>query len=235
MNLKACFCGIALLLSFLVPSTVLAQGYDMGVIKGTNGCGGRPEYSVFIDNEDTNNVNTRSGWIGGITSDKNTTLRFCAVNSWEFASVPGGPYMLISLTPGFCPRGGMVQRIVDCENSRPTCNSNIPGVILDSASKDLALTFCHFPQDSFSFNGFPFYGFTYGVFAPSSFSGALGTGYVYMDDQQAGITGDNQNYWCDAIDGVYDGSACSGLSDDRNYFNSLTGGHNTGFRLIRAR
>lgn len=235
MNLKARFCGVALLSSFLVPSAVLAQTYDMAVIKGTDGCGGRPEYSVYIDNEDSNNANNRSGWLGGIVSNTNTTLRFCAVNSWEFSSVAGGPYMLLSLQPGFCGRGAMVQRIVDCENSRPACNSNIPGVILDSGSKDLALTFCYFAQDSFSFNGFPYYGISYGVFAPSSFSGALGTGYVYMDDQQAGITGDNQNYWCDDISGIYDGSACSGLSDDRNYFNILMGGHNTGFRLIRAR
>ena len=72
----------------------------------------------------------------------------------------------------------------------------------------------------------------YGVFAPPSFSGAIEHGYIYMDDQQASIFGDNHNGWCDDIDGPF---SCSGLSDDPNYYDIIYGGHNTALSIARVR
>lgn len=225
---------LAMLVTLLILSAqaASAQFGDMAVIKGRQGCGGLPERSIHIDNEDTNNANSRSGWLGGITSDRNTTFRFCVVNSYDFEPAPE-PYMLLSLT-GYCPGGTKVQRYIDCENSDPRCNSNIPGVIYNS-NKDVVMTFCLFSGGSTWY--FPYYGLEYGVFAPPTFSGAIQVGRVYMDDQQASVFGENRNYWCDDIDSIYDkyGFLCSNYSDDRNYYNILDGGHNTGFSVVRVR
>jgi hypothetical protein len=222
-----------------------AAATDVAFLKGRQGCGGLPERYIAIDNEDSNNANDRWGWLGASASGGNTTLRLCVADSHVFRPA-AEPYMLVSVVSSvlpsnepICPTGGTrVVRYVDCENSRPACRSDIPGVIYNS-NRDVRIAFCLF-QGGTGFD-FPDFGFEYGVFAPEAFGGAIESGHLYMDDQQASIFGENRNYWCDDVNGIYDalpwggGWACSGYSDDRNYFDIMNGGHNTAFNLARVR
>jgi hypothetical protein len=226
--------SLLLVLGALSGPSLQAQFFnDILVIAGPQGCGSRPARSIDFDNEDTNNGNDRWGWLGGIVSNRNTRFNLCLVNSADFRPGPE-PYMVLSAYVDLCPYGTWtVTRVVDCENHKPACKSDLPGVILSSQARDVKLTFCVY-HDGAQFS-FPGYGIEYGVFAAPSFGGALETGWVYMDDQQADISGDNHNRWCGRINGVFDEACDEPHSYFHNYFDTLEGNENTSYSLARVR
>ena len=210
------------LLCVLTPGIAAAQN-NVGILASASGCppGTSGPYTSFIDNEDTNNANTRGGWLGASVSDRNTTLKVCSAPSSLFSSVTQ-PYMLLRWVA--CPSGTTwVMRYVDSEDGNPVSYSDIPDGI-ELPSKNIKLHFCLYPAVSGSTASFPALGWDYGIFAAPGFPGALQSGFIGMDDDD-GLS--NDNYWCDST------SPCSSVGYGRNYYDIVSGGLNTHLSLAR--
>jgi hypothetical protein len=236
MKILALLCRAGLALLFCAPALpAVAHAQSVAVLKGNQGCPtGSTEKYIYIDNEDTSNANTDSGWLGATVSTENTHFRFCSVNANFFATTE--PYALLSLD-GNCPFGSTrFRRIIDANNnffaSDSTSSSDIPGVLFHDANSpdyNVHMTFCAFPGTGgvTTPNPFPDLGVEYGVFAPSNFSYGKQTGSLYMDDDDVGINGTNDNRWCNAWD------SCT--SENQNYYNIMSGGLNTSMNLALVR
>jgi len=171
----------------------------VGVIKGSEGCGGMPEYDVFFDNEDSRNANNRGGWIGATESGANTLLRLCGIDgaSFEPAAAAGARFAVVALADT-CPAGfTRFDRYHDNEDNRPaswdSAPSGSPTYTVGSA-KNTNMAFCVATGSNTGVanSAFPNLGVSYGVFGgrtPSLSSWALDRGYIFMDDQDGG----NQN------------------------------------------
>lgn len=168
----------------------------IGVIPNNGACAaGVDMITIHMDDEDKNNANSRGGWIGGITSDSNTTFRFCRVNGLNFRPLVNGSsyvnhYAVLKLG-NYCPLGSVeFSRSFDNEDNN---NANwYSGVINPNVSNsNTELKFCLYRDDngSSTMTEFPELGFGYGVFAASYFSKAINTGFVYTDDED----GNNAN------------------------------------------
>jgi hypothetical protein len=173
------------------------HSFNVGVIPETNACpAGTTWTQIHMDDEDRRNANSRGGWIGAISSDRNTTYRFCKldpITSLNFRPIDKvGDQMDYSVVNMgiFCPSGA--RRLVRVEENEIWRNAS-------SSSGDVFPNFriyntwfnfyCHFDGGANSLlgrmNEFPKLAMPYGVFAsrdmPAPF--ALAKGWVHQDDE----------------------------------------------------
>lgn len=197
---------------------------DVGIIPATESCpNGQGILTIHMDDEDNNNANSRSGWIGATTSTNNTTFRFCRV--------PGGLFRALSTTNlvqnhyavlklgTICPNGSVeFTRHFDNED-RNNKNSSSGGIAPNVSDSNTTLVFCLFRSSGSTMSSFPNLGISYGVFATSTFSQALRTGYAYTDDEDR----NNKNSF----------SANPGWVGDAQRI--ITGGSNTSVNMVQVR
>lgn len=177
-------------------STTNSVSY-VGVIAGVHGCPtGSDLVTFFTDDEDKNNANGNSGWVGGIIQNKNTLFKFCRVDGSKFSTPIDAPYAVLQLGQT-CPAGSYsFSRYFDNEDYK-NINSYNPS---DSGqnwmrvlNSDAQFYFCVFSNNVNTFVGspgsFPNLGVEYGVFAPSGLYGILEAGALRTDDED----GDNEN------------------------------------------
>gem|GEM_PF-3510991 len=200
----------------------------VGVIPEGQGC---PNWNdlvvIHMDDEDKRNANGRSGWIGGITSNNNTTWRFCRVDGRKFkslsqASIQQNHYAVLLLGSGGCPNGSrMISRYFDNEDTRNANWSQGP-VYPNGSDRNTTLKFCVFrgnTEPGGTMAAMPDLGFRYGVFAANDFSKRISTGFVHTDDEDTR----NQNSIFDPF----------GLYGDASRFLSVGG--NTRVNLARVK
>ncbi len=186
---------------------------DVGVIPGSASCpAGSELITIFMDDEDHNNANSRSGWIGAIASGHNTTFVFCRVDGTQFKPAEA-PYAVLSLSPD-CPQYSLpFSRYFDNEDSNNinyasgNINPNVSSVFNLGYTQ---LYFCLF-YNVVPANTFPDLGVEYGVFASSLPTSGLASGHLHIDDEDQS----NQNFF-----GPYYSNlgtlASSIISGDRN-------------------
>ncbi|HEX6292208.1 MAG TPA: hypothetical protein VFZ66_23670 [Herpetosiphonaceae bacterium] len=195
---------------------------QVGVIPSTGSCPTGQLVTIHMDDEDNNNANGRGGWIGATTSTNNTTFRFCRVPGSLFRALsttnqPQRHYAVLKLG-SVCPAGSVeFGRYFDNEDNNNQNWSSGP-ITPNVSTNNTTLRFCLFRAASTTMSAFPNLGFSYGVFAPASFSQALATGYVYTDDED----------WWNA-NGYMAGSGW--ISDAQQI---VSGGSNTLIRLARV-
>ena len=198
----------------------------IGVIPNATTCApGVDMITIYMDDEDRNNANSRGGWIGGITSNSNTTFRFCRVNGVNFRPLVNGSsfvnhYVVLKLG-NYCPLGSIeFSRYFDNEDRN---NANwFNGVINPNVSNsNTDLKFCLFRDSngSTTMTEFPDLGFSYGVFAAAYFSQAISSGFIHTDDE------DNRN----ANKLIAPSTALSDIGA------IVVGGGNTRLNLVRVR
>jgi hypothetical protein len=121
---------------------------DVGVIKEAGAaCPG--EIDWYFDDENDNNQNRYSGWIGATSSGANTTIRFCRVQGSRFTQIPSSysyhNFAVLKLG-STCPAGSMeFSRYWDNEDDG---SSNQPSLVdtggNTSTAKNVNLHFCMF-------------------------------------------------------------------------------------------
>lgn len=172
-----------------------AKTYEVGIIPGANGCpSGSELITIYMDDEDHNNANSSSGWIGATYQGGNTGFKFCRVDGTQFPLVNNAVYAVLMLGTN-CPNSAVISRKFDNEHhkNRNDC-SNPNGIYPNYSNKGQAntqLVFCLFDGKSGS-NGitsFPNLGVEYGVFAAPDFPGILDSGFIHIDDEDE----DNKN------------------------------------------
>jgi hypothetical protein len=156
---------------------------------------GSPLITVHMDNEDRNNQNDRSGWIGATTSNEyNTTLRFCRVDGRGFKPLSTtdaviNHYAVLQLSQS-CPEGATTfsrvfhNEYVDNAN-RMESSSGLASDLGPNTNwnRDTTLHFCLFKSGAEAMPAFPELGFAYGVFAAPDFAKAQNAGWAYADDE----------------------------------------------------
>lgn len=195
------------IVSFSTPT----GAYDVGVISYQDSstragvCPGQKELVRFyLDNEDSNNMNNRSGWIGGIGSNQyGTWLPFCRINGQKLQPLSTAlntayEYAVLSLS-GTCPPGAVLfSRQFDNEDDNNASeawsdNSNTtrfygryspasPNTL--DAYGNVRLFFCMFRSSATPMTKFPDLFQPYGVFAPGDFALAVQKGWVFTDDER---------------------------------------------------
>lgn len=173
------------------PSTAkTATTYDVGVVPGANGCPpGSELITIYMDDEDHNNANTSTGWIGATVQGGNTGFKFCRVDGTKFPVVSNAAYAVLQLGTS-CPNySTVISRKFDNENHKNRNDSSNPSGILPNYSNktqsNAQLVFCLF-NDKFGTNGitdFPNLGVEYGVFAADDFPNILDSGFIHIDDE----------------------------------------------------
>ncbi len=187
--------------------------YDVGVISYRDdptvyaSCPGQKDLvHIFLDNEDDNNKNNRSGWLGGIGSTRNTMLPFCRINGQKLKPLTTAlntayEYAVLSLS-STCPSGSVsFYRHFDTEDSNNYSEvrsdstrttganySNWEALALPSfrdSSKNVRVVFCMFRSSAAPMANFPDLSQPYGVFAPADFARAIEKGWIYTDDEDA--------------------------------------------------
>jgi hypothetical protein len=169
-------------------SAVSTVSNYVGIIPGADGC---PPFTdnVFIhmDDEDNQNADNHSGWIGATVQNTNTTFKFCRVPGTNFQRTTE-TYAVLQLDTN-CPSGSTtVTRHFDNEDNFNGNNwyvmPNVTqlGIAPNISSSNTDLYFCMFPKALIP-KPFPDFNVEYGVFAPSNLPGALATGTMYTDDE----------------------------------------------------
>jgi hypothetical protein len=184
-----------------VSAVATASNY-VGIIPGAGGC---PPFTdnVFIhmDDEDNQNADHHSGWIGATVQNTNTTFSFCRVPGTNFKRTTV-TYAVLKLDAS-CPSGSTtVTRHFDNEDNfnanswYVTPNYTQLGIAPNISNSNTDLYFCMFPSMAVN-NPFPSFNIEYGVFAASNLPGALATGSIYTDDEDhlnANSYGGGYNY-----------------------------------------
>lgn len=171
-----------------------AQNYDIGIIPGANGCPLNSELiTVYMDDEDDNNDNSASGWIGSFVQNRNTKLRFCRVNGEYFPHLYGVPYAVLQL--GACPpQTTSFVRYFDNEDNDNENSASVSagGSIYPSTMGNAPVSFTQLKFCLFSpvapgpgTPTFPDLSVEYGVFASSNLPGILAAGTLHIDDEDA--------------------------------------------------
>lgn len=196
----------------------------VGVIKGEAGCGGFPEYFVYLDNEDSFNANKRGGWIGATDSNRNTKISFCAVDAefFNLAAQSGAQFAVLHIL-GLCPNGtSSFDRIHNDEwnDNRDTMSMPVGSYtkIIKKSSGGYVpysyfnMSFCvskGYTPNQVTNAYFPDLGFSYGVFGGANGipSWALNSGFIHMDDEDGsffqGIKNDNQPKYMPSYTGFF--------------------------------
>lgn len=205
--------------------------YDVGVVLDAGescptppGRASARTLDLFMDDED-DNTNRRSGWIGQIESTWDTKFRFCVVPGAQFrrvytsGSAADATYAVARMGAS-CPPGSVAfGRYFDNEDSSNR-NYSVGHVPPHLSSTNTNLELCMFRGVQTTFTlapiPFPFIGRRYGVFAPPALPWALAVGEVYIDGEDS----DPASY-------------VSGASTGSEGF--LTANGNTTLRLARVR
>ncbi|WNG55327.1 hypothetical protein F0U59_11460 [Archangium gephyra] len=204
--------------------TYLLDFSKVGVIPNATSCpSSYPLVQIYHDDEDKKNANSRSGWLGGITSNNNTLFRFCKVDGRNFMPLTysGSQYNYTVLNlSGICPLRTtryMVRHFDNEDSANANWGSGPTFPNVNVLGRNWVMSFCAFSAGagSVKMTGFANYGFSYGVFAPSNMPGpiSLGGGALYKDDQD----GLNINFWVGGSD------------------NTMNGGSNTWMGLARVK
>jgi hypothetical protein len=179
---------------------------DIGVIQDSSvACPGE-RIVIHMDTEDNNNKNDHGGWNGEFKIDSNAQLAFCRVDGAGFKSL--GPdsrgttnYLVLKLGD-VCPNASYtVVRRFDNEDDN-TNNWSIGDIRPSVQNGNTTLHFCAFLGSASSAErmaSLPSLGFSYGVFAGSSFTKGSRYGWVYIDDEDT----DNRN----SFDGLQDNNS----------------------------
>jgi hypothetical protein len=178
------------------PQSVLtAKGtYDVGIIPNGTCMGDSPWLEIQSDDEDHDNTNNRSGWLGAIVSSGNTYWKFCRVDGLTLQPLVADylnyqqEYAVLQLGSACPPDSVPFARGFDSEDGS-TANLTIGDVSPNSASGNVTMYFCMFrystPGVTAPMAQFPDYGFSYGVFAPYDFTRGIALGWVYTDDEDS--------------------------------------------------
>ncbi|MGN6151903.1 MAG: hypothetical protein ACTHOH_07825 [Lysobacteraceae bacterium] len=155
----------------------------------------RPLLEIHMDDEDRRNNNSRSGWIGAVTSGSNTTWRFCRVDDGYGGASAFLPlayasreadYAVLQLGP-VCPPGSRsIRRFEDNEdwqNANWYMGNAYPNIVGSNTVTYYCLFEGNQPWTFGLMNGFPELGMHYGVFATSRNPYAIASGDVYQDDE----------------------------------------------------
>jgi len=185
---------------------------DVGVIpnKWTD-CPNGKLIDIFMDNEDSDNNNHNSGWLGAITQGRNTHFRFCRVDGKVFGNLRQpqtgtGNYAVLRLGES-CPTGSFeFRRYIDNQDATSPIFSkgaiNVDWMSGEtgptstgrnqSEGTGIEMFFCFFKtnRSQKTLLSLPNLGFDYGVFAANDFSDAITTGSLYTDDE--GSNNNNQ-------------------------------------------
>jgi hypothetical protein len=161
-----------------------AGPYDVGVIPGSTCPSGSERITIRMDDEDNQNANSSSGWIGAIVSNNNTTFVFCRVDGAQFLPMEA-PYAVLQLAAQCPPYSFPFTRYFDNEDSQNinTSTGNIWPNWTSWANSDTQLNFCLFGAFSWGGWGFPDLGMEYGVFASNLPNSGLANGHLYTDDE----------------------------------------------------
>lgn len=164
----------------LAPSTAAAAGpLDVGVLLNAGNCAGNEFVRIRMDDEDDNNANFRSGYIGSIISDSNTEFGFCRVSGIGFFPDKTRPYAVLKLG-ATCPNNSIeFSRRFDNEDSGNN-NFSVGNIVPNVSDSNTLLFFCLFPPDSVNGKPRPFLGFAYGFFGVGNWPH---TGVVHTDDE----------------------------------------------------
>ncbi len=163
--------------------------YDVGVIPGSSSCApGSELITIHMDDEDNQNANSHSGWIGAIVSTNNTTFVFCRVDGTLFTPSVA-PYAVLQLSSQCPPQSFSFSRYFDNEdtNNQNSASGNVwPNWSTQWPDTATYLSFCLFPP-AFQFPGtFPDLGIEYGVFASNLPGLGLANGHLHTDDEDNG-------------------------------------------------
>jgi hypothetical protein len=166
--------------------------FDIGVIPATRSCPVNSEAIViFMDDEDNQNANGRGGWTGAIISDRNISFFFCRIDGQLFRplttqfTATQDHYAVLKLGAA-CPNNSVdFARGFDNEDNNNN-NSSFGNIAPNISNSNTTLRFCLFRSDAITMSAFPALGFSYGVFASSSFSRRLASGFVNTDDEDTG-------------------------------------------------
>jgi hypothetical protein len=162
---------------------------DVGVILDAGQTCPTEELRITMDDEDDDNENARSGWIGKTVSSSNTTFSFCRTPGGRFRPIPSSSssanYAVLRMGKT-CPAGSVpFSRFFDNEDEG-NINSFAGHVSPSRSDGNTRLEFCMF-RASASAAAFTFPslsgGVPYGVLAGSSFPAALATGWIKTDDE----------------------------------------------------
>ncbi len=170
---------------------VLAAGASCPKLSGRST---KIELVLSMDDEDNQNQNSRSGFIGTTVYTSNTKFRFCAVPGLGFQPSTSGNYSVVRMGIN-CPPGSVsMSRFFDNEDNQNanSTDGHVPPNFSDS--QGTRIEFCQFRASaSGSTSPFPnIAGPSYGVFAPASIGGAIQTGFVKTDDEDTDNINDLQ-------------------------------------------
>ncbi len=172
------------------------QSLNVGVIPEVNSCPTSYSYvQIHMDDENSQNANNRSGWLGATASGSNTSWRFCKLtpaSSVQFRPLPsvGTQHNYAVQNMGvFCPPGATrVGRQHDNQGGSNN-NSSIGNVFpsVNVLGRNWLVFACHYSGGAYSpigpMSAFPNLNMKYGVFGPDTSPYALLRGWVYQDDE----------------------------------------------------
>jgi hypothetical protein len=207
--------------------------YDVGVLAPAANCPGR--FDIYMDDEDSGNNSSRSGWIGASGDGSNTRFGLCRVDGSRFTKVGwcnamNSKYAVLKLGSA-CPNGSKeITRYFDNEDSSNNnwFTGDISPSIQSAAGTRLklcvflplnALVKCTATSPTLRF---PDLGFSYGVFGVPDIQDAIQGGSMYSDDEDSG----NNNSW--------DLSGLSAWEQDR-VREFMSGSSNTLMKTVRVR
>jgi hypothetical protein len=181
-------------------SQALVSGglFDVGVIPSTPSCpAGSEPIQIHMDDEDSNNANSRWGWLGATINDTNTTFRFCRVPGDRFlplaqTNATVNHYAVLKLGTYCPPFSQEFARYFDNEDSS-NANWYTGNVYPNSVGGNTLLRFCLFRYGSTTMSSFPaLEGLSYSVFASGYFKPPvnallpLAYGHIHIDDEDSG-------------------------------------------------
>lgn len=217
----------------------LFGGYDVGVIPGPGvTCPAWSEsIEFYMDNEDTNNMTSATGWVGAWERVGNGDSKhpLCRVNGSDFV-----PLDLRSGWYGVIRLGNLMPFWMDYNHYYTVNIDNQDGNNWSSSTGDFAPNVCgpnttlrvgiypYSGSGQWATTEFPDFGFSYGVFSSATkFHGAnLVRGEFLTDDEDR----NNGNYITVYAQSTNTTTGVSGLED-----NMIFNTGNTTFRIIKAR
>lgn len=230
-RVAATICGalVAATVQLIGAPAAHAAGPLVGVLPNFAGAcpPGLAKYTLYQDNEDDDNANSRFGWIGGVRSDTNTTWSFCGVDGDRFRSLLNYKVNFAVVALGStCPFGSITfDRYVDDEDNDSETWSNTPiGSATRNTGGNTLIRFCWFLNYASNAayptgDAFPNLGGEYGVFGPNQ-PPAIQYGWVHTDDEDD----DNRN-------------SVNGMDGTLTFYRSLwlTADSNSTYHMIRIR
>jgi hypothetical protein len=171
---------------------------DVGVIRELGATCPGETVTLYMDDEDSDNRDERTGWMGDVDEYRNTQITFCKVSGQGFKALVGSVgdssrhYAVLRLGSE-CPNGSIgFSRYFDNDddnNENWISGPSAPNVS-SRAPSGTTLQFCLFDGSAGqpSMADFPGLGFDYGVFATSNFAKARGgwnggLGSIVTDDE----------------------------------------------------